>query len=547
MSAESTTQSRVGWGAAIAATLLLFAVSMDAFMMPLATSAIVEELETDTGMMQVAIALVSLVAAPLYIAGGKLGDINGKKRIFMAGIVLMGIGHVIAALAPSIIVLIGGWSVIRALGLVLGVPASVGLLIASYPDEGQRGQAFAIYGVGGVTAALVGPLLMGIAAEHLSWRVPFALLGVLMAINFFLTSSVMNETEKIDGATIDWAGTIMMFLGIAPLILGSMLGGQYGWWLTRRPFNIGDTTIEFLGLSPAPLLMGFGVVMMTILLSRLHAMEERGGQPLFSLSLFDNRTFASVWGMALFGFVPMGALPFIIPVFTQQALDFGSLDSGMVMIAFSIGSIIFGFASGSLIQQMQARTLMQISLAVIVIGLLWLVAVTDVNMTLETFFLPMFVVGAGIGVFTSQVPNIQLATLEPELQGEASGFSEAGKELPVGLGTAVIGSIMFSMAMGSFVDNVARSNNISLTFEERRQIIVQIEDEALPKEAIDVIEQTPDVEQLGQQAYVEGFQMAIGMLVAVAFLSLLVGSFIPKVDADDHSTQLVADVASKQV
>ncbi|NIL97714.1 MAG: MFS transporter, partial [Planctomycetales bacterium] len=161
----NTTTQKAGWGAAIAATLFVFALATDQVMMPLATSAIVSELKTDTGMVQAAIALVSLFAAPLYIAGGKLGDIHGKKKIFTAGLVLWGIGPLTAALAPSMLILMGGWSVVKALGMVLAIPASIGLLIASYPDNAQRGQAFAMYGVGAVAAALVGPLLMGFAAQ----------------------------------------------------------------------------------------------------------------------------------------------------------------------------------------------------------------------------------------------------------------------------------------------------------------------------------------------------------------------------------------------
>lgn len=183
------TKQQAGWGAAIAATLFIFSLAADQVMMPLATSALVTDLQTDTGMVQAAIALVSLVAAPLYIAGGKLGDIQGKKKIFLVGIVLFALGPLTAVFTPNITILIGGWSVVKALGMVLAIPASIGLLIASYPDDAQRGQAFAMYGVGAVAAALVGPLLMGVSAELLSWRVPYGLLVLLLIGTFLLAGS----------------------------------------------------------------------------------------------------------------------------------------------------------------------------------------------------------------------------------------------------------------------------------------------------------------------------------------------------------------------
>lgn len=557
-----TEAQKASWGAAIAATLFIFALATDQVMMPIATSAAVADLRTDTGMIQAAIALVSLVAAPLYIAGGKLGDINGKKKVFMTGLVLWGVGPLTAVIAPSIVVLISGWSVVKALGMVLAIPASVGLLIASYPDDAQRGQAFAIYGVGAVTAALVGPLLMGFSAEALSWRVPFGLLVSLIIVTFFIAARFMGETEKTAGAKVDWGGTLLTFLAVAAVILGSMLGGRYGWWLARRPFSLGDVQINPLGLSPAPWLIGLGVVLAAILLARMTRMEQvrvgaartdsRIGQPLFSMRLFDNRTFFAAWAAALLGFIVAGAIPFIIPVFTQQALGFDSLESALVMVAFSVGSVILGFVSGSLIQRMQARTLMQVFLLIVAAGLVWLVFVADVEMTLGDFFLPMLVIGAGWGVISSQIPNIQLSTLSADLQGEGSGFAETGKELGIGLGTAVIGSIMFSMAIGSFVDNVAQQADIPLTVQERADTILRIEDQALPAEAWDAIAQrVPNLEQLGKQGFVEGFQIAVGALVVIVLLALLLASFIPKVETeavrDAETRELVADVSSKRL
>ena len=99
----TTSQRKVGWGAALAATLFMFLVAMDQVMMPIATSAISKEFNTAAGTIQAMVALISLVAAPLYITGGKLGNIHGKKKVFMAGLVLYGIGTLTATLAPRVV------------------------------------------------------------------------------------------------------------------------------------------------------------------------------------------------------------------------------------------------------------------------------------------------------------------------------------------------------------------------------------------------------------------------------------------------------------
>lgn len=520
---------KAGWGAAIAATVLIFVVGMDLLMMPIATSAIVSEFNTNAGMVQAAIALISLVAAPFYITAAKLGDIHGKKKLFVTGLVLYAVAELITTLAPNMVILIGGWSILRGIATVLTIPASVGLLIANYPDEGRRGQAFAMYGVGGVAAVLVGPLLMGFMADNLSWRVPFGVVTLLVLLTIFLARS-MRETERLE-TRVDWGGTALAFLAIAPVILGSMLGGGYGWWFARRPFSLGNVSFNPLGLSPAPILIAFGVIVAVILFDRVFRIEERGGQPLFSMKLFDNRTFSTVWFTGALVFIISGAMSFILPVFLQQAIGFDGMQTASVMVSFSIGSIILGFASGSLVQKMQPRTLMQVFLFTIAAGLVWLFTVVSLNVTVWQMVLPMFVAGAGFGVIGSQLPNIQLSTLSPELQGEGSGFAEMGKELGVGLGAAIIGSILFSLAVSGLVDGVARQTRIYLSPDERSALILQLEDNAVPEQARAELAQL-DMQTVYEDAYVSAFQSVLGVLVGVLLLALLAASFIPKAETE---------------
>jgi hypothetical protein len=164
----------------------------------------------------------------------------------------------------------------------------------------------------------------------------------------------------------------------------------------------------------------------------------------------------------------------------------------------------------------------------------------------------MLVTGAGFGVVRSQIPNIQLSKLAPELQGEGSGFAETGKEHGVGLGTAVIASIMFSFAVGGSVDGVARQMDVSVSPEQRNELIVQIEDEALPDEVAKIIsEAVPNLKNVVTAANVEAFQITLGVLVAVLLLALLIASFLPRVEPDEVAApdvkQKVADVSSKRL
>jgi MFS family permease len=520
------TPGRTSWMTAIAATLLIILVSMDLFMMPIATSALVKAFDTNAGMVQGTISLFALLLAAMTILGGKLGDILGKKKVFMLGIGLYGVAAAVTALAPLPFVLIAGFSIIRAAAVALAVPASVALIIAGYADEGQRGQAFAIYGVGAMTAGLVAPLLMGFMADKVSWRVPFGL-EVLIALVAVVLSRQITETPKVK-TQIDGIGTVLAFLSFGAIVLGGMLGGPYGWWNMRRPFEIAGMTLNPIGLSPAALLFAIGGVGIVLLTSHITRREERKAPALFSMELFDNRTYAVTTLMVVVFFLLNGALPFVVPVFLQEAVEFDGSKTGMVMAVFMIGALIASLGSGRLLMRMQPRVLMQMALLVIVAGLFWLSTVVSPSLGVLTVALPMFVVGLGFGTVFAQVPNIQLSGLPDALQGEGSGLAETCKGVGVGLGTSLIGSVMFGLALGAMVDTVALQTQVELSTKERSTLILQIEDDTVPREVEQFVsEKVPNLKEIMQAAYVSAFQTTLGVLTGIVLLALIVASFIP--------------------
>ena len=511
---------------AFAATLLIVLVSMDLFMMPIATSALIKTFNTDAGMVQGAISLFALLLAAMTILGGKLGDILGKKKVFMFGVALYGMAAAVTALAPIPLVLIAGFSIIRSVAVALAVPASVALIITGYADERQRGQAFAIYGVGAMAAGLVAPLLMGVMADKVSWRVPFGL-EVLIALVAVVLSRRITETPRVK-TQVDYMGTVLAFLAFGAIVLGGMLGGPYGWWNIRRPFEIAGMTLNPLDLSPAALLFAIGIVGFVLLINHVNRREQRSASALFSMRLFDNRTYAVTTLMVVVFFLLNGALPFVVPVFLQEAVEFDSSKTGMVMAVFMIGALIASLGSGKLLIRIQPRALMQMALLVIVAGFFWLSSVVSPSLGVLTVALPMFMVGLGFGTVFAQVPNIQLSRLPEALQGEGSGLAETCKGVGVGLGTSMIGSVMFGLALGGMVDTVALQTQVELSQEERSTLILQIEDDKVPREVEQFVSaKVPNLKEIMQAAYVKAFQTTLGVLTGIVLLALVVASFIP--------------------
>ena len=527
MSEENT---KTSWILALAATVGLVLVTMDIFMMPVAKTALVNAFGVDAGAVQAAIAIFAIVFGGGCILGGKLGDMYGKKKIYIIGLALYGLAALVTTIAPNFSAVILGFSVIRGLGASLAIPASVALIIAYYTDDAQRGKAFSIYGVGASLAGLTAPLLMGYMADNVSWRAPFGLEVVIATIGIFLTLKT-RETQTLK-AKLDWLGIFLTFVAIAAVILAGMLGSRYGWWDARRSFELAGVALNPLDLAPSALLYAVSILLGVLLLNHILRSEEKGKPALFSLKMFENGAFSVSSVMALLFYMLVGALPFIVPIFLQDAVNFSASMAGMVMTTFMIGSIASGMSSGFLINKMQARTLMQVAMLFCVAGMSWLVVATSPTMTVVTVLLPMIVIGLGFGTVTTQIGNIQISTLSPELQGGASGFAEMMKGVGVGLGAAVIGSIMFSMAIGGMVDKVALQVNEELSPKERTELILQVEDSAVP-DAVDklVQEKVPNFEELNRAAYVDAFQATLGVLIALILGALFVVSFLPRMEA----------------
>lgn len=528
------------WIPLIAVALSIFLIASDQIVLPVAAENIVADLNTRATTVQAALAILGLIAAPLHLVGGKLGEIHGNKRIFLAGIILYLIASLTATLAPNATVFLGGWSILRGVALACLIPTGLALLISNY-QAARRGQAFSIYGISGPAAALVMPIFMGWAASSLSWRLTFGLHALIALVCLFLTLRMVDTTRN-EGLKMDWLGALLAFLGVGALVLGPMLAGNYGWWEVKRPFQLAGSTFNPLGLSPVPLILLFGVIFLALLLNRNSRLAAHGEQPLFRLSIFDRRQFLTAWMGTMVFFLLMGALPFVIPLFLQSAAGYDSLSTGLVMAVFSLGSIILGLASGALVGRFHPRYVLQAFSIVTLLGVVWLFLNIRLDITFWQIALPLFVFGAGAGVLLSQSPNVTLSGVKPKEAGDAGAVQQSSNELSIGLGVAVIGSLLVSSTLSGIVDGVSHAADIALSDAERAAVIVEMEDAfqsvsadggdqlfaALPA-AVQV-----QLNQILEDSLVGAMQSVVGIMGLVVLLALTLFSFIPIAAEPDY-------------
>jgi MFS family permease len=403
---------------------------LDSVMLPVATINITGDLGAPVSGIQAAFALFSLTAAATYLTGGKLGDIYGRKQIYRTGLILYGLGIIAAMVAPNLLVLIAGWSILRGIGMGLLLPSVFGLILANYAGP-RRAVAFGTIGAAAPSGAIVGPLLMGWMATNLHWRASFIIDLVLIVVVLLLTR-LIGETARRPDAKLDWLGTALAALGIALLILGPTLASQQ----------------SAIGLPQVILISGAGIVALILLLLRCQRLTVQGKEPLFHLNLYKNRQFSAGWSTLLLFFFQMGAVVLTIPIFLQTVARFDALQSAYAMVPMFVGAALGSIASSRIIQRLSNRLFMQLSLVLVIAGLTWLRLIMSPGVEVGQLLLPMFILGLGFGSGLAQAPNIILSAVRPKEQGEAAGLNTTAQDIGIGLGAGVVGSLFLSQIMG---------------------------------------------------------------------------------------------------
>ena len=510
----------------------MFIVVLDSTMMNVAVGAIAKDLNTSVSAVQAAISIYSLVMASLMLTGGKLGDMQGAKRMFVIGCGIYGVGTLLAAVSWNIGILILGWSIIEGIAAALILPLAMTLIFFNYTGA-MRAAAFGILGGVQASASAVGPILGGFLTSFFSWRWGFGLQVLIVIVIFFFVRYIRESDRK--AINLDWIGTVLSSLGLMLVVLGFLMAGRYGFWLARRPFTIGDTQINPLGLSPTPLLIALGVAVLLGFAHWQRHLEKTGRTPLLRLSLLANSRFMSGAVTDTFRQVGLTGLLFIIPVFTQQLLGFSAIRTGMAILPFSVGVFVLSMTTANLAERIAPKWLINAGVVVYGAGVIWMWAVTSADMTIWTMVLPMLVMGIGIGLFVAQIVNLTISQVSDEERNEGAGTHNTFRELGGSLGTAVIGSILLVGVFAGFVNGALKAENISATPEQRDRLAVVLEDEvnALSAEDGEKLisqfspEEQQQLEAIISDAYVDAQKNALLAIAGVMLIALAVGTFLP--------------------
>ena len=519
---------------AAAATLVLFTLASGQFLMTLDSSVMnvsIEEVAEDVGTtvtgIQGAITAYTLVMAALMITGAKIGAIIGRKRAFAIGCVIYGCGSLTTSLAQSLPVLLFGWSFLEGVGAALIMPAIVALVAGNFPAE-RRPAAYGLVAAAGAVAVAVGPLIGGFCTTYFSWRWVFA--GeVLVVLAILLLTRRIADAPVEERPQLDVVGAVLSALGLGLLVFGVLRSGEWGW---IQPKTGGPS---WAGLSPTIWLVLGGLFVIWIFFRWQARRESHGQEPLVRTAMLRNRQLTGGLTMFFFQFLVQAGFFFVVPLFLSVALGLSAIETGVRLLPLSVTLLAAAIGIPKLFPQVSPRLVVRLGLLSLLAGTVVLLGGLDPDAGAEIVFVPMLLVGLGIGALASQLGAVTVSAVPDDESPEVGGVQNTMTNLGASLGTALAGSLLIATLTSAFLTNVQQSQAIPASAKEQAQVelaggIPFISDADL-EAALDEAGAAPETTDAALDAYadarLDGLRSALAILAVLAVLALFLAQTIP--------------------
>ncbi|WP_345561282.1 MFS transporter [Streptomyces plumbiresistens] len=454
------------WRALIVLGTAQFLMVLDTSVMNVSISQLVEDFDTEVTAIQAVITLYALVMAAFMIIGGRFGDILGRRRMFLLGLAVYGVGSALTAAAPTLGVLTLGWSVIEGLGAAMVLPAMAALVAESYRGK-DRAIAYAV--IGGLAGAgiAVGPLLGGWVTTYLTWRLVFAgevvvVVAVLLCRRVIVESPRTGPRPRLDGV-----GAVLSAAGLGLGVLGVLQSSTWGWVQPRNP------PFTVFGFAPTLFVVGMGVAVLAVFRWWERRREHKGTDPLVHLSLLGRPVLRSGLMTLLSQNLILLGLFFTIPLYLQVVQGFDAFETGLRLLPVSATMLVTSLCGTLLGRVMGPRQVVRLALLTLTAAIVWLLATIDPVIDDAQFAGAMAVLGVGVGLLASQLGNVVQSSVDEEERSEAGGLQFTAQNLGSALGTALIGSILIGALAHAFTTQV--EDNPQLSEGTREQVGVSLE------------------------------------------------------------------------
>ncbi|MFG1807509.1 MFS transporter [Streptomyces sp. NPDC049040] len=412
--------ARTGFALAVILTCQLMVV-LDSAVVTIALPDVQRSLHFDTTGLSWVQNAYMLAFGGLLLLGGRIGDVFGRRRIFVYGVALFTLASLVGGLAgdPAVLLLARA---AQGVGAAVAAPSTLALIITTYTDTAKRARAIALYSTVTGAGAAIGMILGGVLTSELSWRwvffinVPFGLAVVILA------PLVIREPERVRGA-LDVPGALTVTAGTVALVYAFIRAASDGW---------SDPLALAVFAAAAVLLVGFTVV------------EARTKAPLVPLRLLTDRTRGGSYLALLLVAASMFGMFYFITQYLQITLGYTALRTGFAFLPFAVALFVGATAVPALLGRVGATAVLVTGSLLVGGGLVWLTGIGLGTSYAGGLLGPMVIFGFGGGFVFVPLSMAILGGVPEEFSGAASGLLQAMQQIGGALGTAVLVTVFNS-------------------------------------------------------------------------------------------------------
>jgi MFS family permease len=436
----------------LAAAMFVFVI--DTSLMNVSISAVVRDLDTTVSGVQAAVAIEALVSAAFILIGSKLGDLFGRKRAYVAGLVLYALGALAMVVGQGLTAIIVFWAVVGGLGASLYLPAMQSLIHGNFEGRMQA-KVYALVGASAAIAAAIGPLLGGFLTTLLSWRVGFVIEIAIIAV-VLSGSGLIHDVPYTGDRSVDWVGAVLSVLGMGGVVLGVLVWQEGG--------------------EAVAALIAVGAGALAALVYWLIRRTRDGKATLLDPSLFSSRLFSFGIAQGILQQVALGGMLIALPIYLQLVLGYNALQAGLSLAPLSLTMFGVALLAGRRAGKRRPASLVRAGFALLVVAIAILIPLVPSADTGWYLALPLVLAGAGLGLLVSQLNNYTLSPVSEERVGEAAGVNSATGSFGLSFGLAFAGAVMLATLSIAFTD-MAQSSSV-LPPADKQHVARVLEDDA---------------------------------------------------------------------
>jgi predicted MFS family arabinose efflux permease len=453
---EIREEAHASWVPMIAIALGQMIMSFNVASLPVALGGMVQSFSVPPTTVATGIVAYSMLVAGFVMLGAKLAQRFGALQVFRAAVVLFCVSQVLMTFSPTATSMIAAQALCGAAGAVI-VPSLVALIAENYTGR-QQATAVGALGSARAAAGVLAFVIGGVLGTYIGWRPAFGILIAVSAIVFFLSFRLKPDRGRPD-VQIDITGVVLAATAIIFISFG--FNNLNGWGLLlatpNAPFN-------FLGLSPAPVMIVTGIVLGQAFLMWTHRRQASGKTPLLALEVIDSpQERAAVY--ALFVVVALeAALNFSVPLYIQIVQGRSPIATAIAMMPFNLTVFFTAMLIVNVYNRLTPRQIGRCGFGLCVVGLIWLALVVRNDWSELPVLVGLVLFGIGQGSLVTLLFNVLVTASPKELAGDVGSLRGTTQNLAAAVGTAVAGALLVGLlsaiVLGSIAANPVLPKNI---------------------------------------------------------------------------------------